>query len=337
MLHSLHALRTAAAALALSALASAGGAQWHADFDVAQKEAQKSGKDLFVDFTGSDWCGWCIRLHKEVFDHEAFDKGVSNDFVLVSLDFPRGDKLKAKVPNPQRNEELQRLHGIEGFPTILLMTAKGEVYGRTGYQKGGPEAYVAHLGEMKKAGRQVLADIAARVAAFETASAEAKGAAWDELAKLAEGYEAESPFVARLVAPLEAAFLLDPVNQHGRKLRAAKTLLVLGLDSDATLAVARELDPKNEHGLLELTVASKFKHVQDDDGVRAALAALTAFEAAAKFKNTDLGISLYGTAARWLSEFLGDSESAKPWAKKALDLGPKDKGVRAALEQILAG
>lgn len=337
MLHTLLALRAAAAALALSALASAGGAQWYADFDVAQKEAQKSGKDLFVDFTGSDWCGWCIRLHKEVFDHEAFDKGVNDDFVLVSLDFPNKRELKDKVPNPQRNAELQRLHGVAAFPTILLMTAKGEVYGRTGYQKGGPEAYVAHLGELRKAGRKVLADIAARVAAFEAASADAKGAAWDELATLAEGFDSESPFVARLVAPLEAAFLLDPANQQGRKLRAAKTLLALGQNADATLAVARELDPKNAHGLLELTVAAKFNHVQDDDGVRAALAALTEFEAVAKFKNTDLGVSLCGTAAKWLSEYLGDNESAKTWAKKALDLGPKDKGVRAALEQILAG
>ncbi len=334
MLHALSALRTAVAALTLSGLAFAGGDKWFADFDLAQKEAQKSGKDLLVDFTGSDWCGWCIRLHQEVFEHEAFDQGVQKDFVLVALDFPQAKEVKAKVPNPKRNEELQRQHGVNSFPTILLMTAQGEVYGRTGYKKGGPEAYVAHLGELRQTGKQQLADIAARVAAFDAASGEAKGAAWDQLAALAESMPADSAFLARLVVPLEAAFQLDPANQQGRKLRAAKLLLTIGKDTPATLAAARELDPKNEHGLLELTVAVQFGQVQDEAGVRAAIAALTAFESTSKFKDADLGVTLCGTAAKWLAEFLGEPEEAKPWARKALAYEPEDPNLRAMLEQL---
>src|SRR5262245_14207111 len=104
--------RVLAAAVSLASLAFAGGSQWFADYDLAQKEAEKTGKDLLVDFTGSDWCGWCIRLHGEVFEHEAFDRGVEKDFVLVALDFPHAKEVKAKVPNPERNAELLRLHGV---------------------------------------------------------------------------------------------------------------------------------------------------------------------------------------------------------------------------------
>lgn len=332
MQHSLLVLRTAAASLLLSTLASAGGSGWHADFDAAQKEAQASGKDLLVDFTGSDWCGWCIRLHKEVFEHEAFDEGVKADFVLVALDFPRGEEALAKVPNPKRNSELRDLHGISGYPTILLMTAKGEVYGRTGYRQGGPEAYVQHLGELQKSGKQALADVVARVTAFEQATGEAKLAAWDQLADLARSLGSESPFSARLTDALEAAFAFDSPE---RKLRAAGLLLDLGRASERALRMVRELDPKNEKGLLERTVALKFAQVQDEAGARAAIAAVTEFEAAAKFKDTELAASLYATASMWLTEPLGDVEAGKAWAKKAQALDPKDEGVRAAIEKVL--
>lgn len=334
MQHSISVLRAAAASLLLSALASAGGASWHADFDAAQKEAEKAGKDLLVDFTGSDWCGWCIRLNKEVFDHEAFAAGVKGDFVLVALDFPNGQEARAKVPNPKRNSELRDLHGVNGYPTILLMTAKGEVYGRTGYRQGGPEAYVQHLGELRKTGKQALADVVARVAAFERASGEAKLAAWDQLADLARSLGSESPFSARLTGSLEAAFAFDSPE---RKLRAVGLLLDLGRAGERTLRMVRELDPKNEQGLLERTVALKFAQVQDEAGARAAVSALTEFETGAKFKDTELAASLYGTAAVWFSDALDDAEAAKTWAKKAQALDPKDEGVRAAIAKILGG
>ncbi|MGB0767609.1 MAG: hypothetical protein ACPGYV_07840, partial [Phycisphaeraceae bacterium] len=80
------------------------------------------------------------------------------NWVLVALDFPRDEEIKAKVPNPERNKELQAKYGVRGFPTILLMTADGEVFGRTGYQAGGPEKYLEHMAELR-AGRQQIADI----------------------------------------------------------------------------------------------------------------------------------------------------------------------------------
>jgi hypothetical protein len=255
--------------------------------------------------------------------------------VLVALDFPRSEEARAKVPSPARNSQLQELHGIEGFPTILLMTAKGEVYGRTGYVKGGPEEYVKHLGELRKTGKQTLADVSARIAAFEAASGEARLAAWDGVADLAQSLGSGSHFGARLAGPLETAFALD--GQQERKLRAARLLLDPERPREAALRAARELDPKNAHGLLERTVAAKFGQVQDDEGARAALAALSEFDGKAKFKDADLGVRLYGTAAVWLNDALDEPETAKVWARKAMALEPKDAKMRAMLEKIIGG
>jgi thioredoxin-related protein len=320
----------------LTGVAFASGSEWHADFDAAQKEAQRTGKDLLVDFTGSDWCGWCIRLDKEVFQHDEFDAG-TKDFVLVALDFPNGDEAKAKVPNPARNEALKEQHGIQGFPTILLMTAQGEVYGQTGYQKGGPAAYVEHLGELRTNGKQQLAAVKAAIAAYGTASGDAKLAAWDAIADQAEKLEADSPFAGLLVEPLEAGLALDAATQQARRLRAAGALITLGRASDATARAVRELDPKNEHGLLERELAAQFRSVHDDETARAAIDALTAFEAAAKFKDAQLRLDLYTSMAQWLAGPLDDAAAAKAWAEKALALEPKDERVRAALKEIAGG
>lgn len=141
---------TTLATLALALLAilpAAAAPTWLTDLDEAKKVAAKEKKDILVDFTGSDWCGWCIKLKKEVFDLPAFE-AATKKFVLVELDFPnkkpQSDEVKAK------NRAAQKTYGITGFPTILLMDAQGEVYARTGYQAGGPEKYVAHLQELSK-------------------------------------------------------------------------------------------------------------------------------------------------------------------------------------------
>src|SRR5262245_30386000 len=100
---------------------------WIADFDKAAELAKKEGKDLFVDFTGSDWCIWCQRLHEEVFKFDSFLDAEEKEYVLVSLDFPNSDEAKKRVPNPARNAELAQKYRIGGYPTILLMTSSGDV------------------------------------------------------------------------------------------------------------------------------------------------------------------------------------------------------------------
>lgn len=337
MSNSLRALRGAFASLALSSFAFAGELTWYADFDVAQKEAEKTGKDLFVDFTGSDWCGWCIRLHKEVFDQEAFQKGIVGDYILVALDFPQAEEIKAKVPNPERNDELMQLHGIEGFPTILLMTAKGEVYGRTGYQPGGPEKYLEHVGGLRKSGKEALAKVGGLIDAFEKAAPADKLAAWDKLADLAATQEEGSPFLGRLVEPLKKALELDPKNESGRKLRALELLFKFNQADAEMIAAARQLDAKNEKGLYEKSLKAGFFTVQDEEGARAALADLTAFDQSLKFKDAKLGAELCTMAAMWLNGPLQEAEAAKVWAQKAMALGVEDENMKGMLQEILGG
>ena len=139
----------AVVALCLSALTlSAADAPWLTDLDEGIKVAKAEKKAILVDFTGSDWCGWCIRLKKEVFDQKEF-AAATKDFVLVELDYPQ--KKQQPAEEKAKNKALAEKFGIEGFPSILLLDANGEPFAQTGYEAGGPVKYLAHLAELLKA------------------------------------------------------------------------------------------------------------------------------------------------------------------------------------------
>ena len=139
----------AVVALCLSALSlSAADAVWLTDLDEGIKVAKAEKKAILVDFTGSDWCGWCIRLKKEVFDQKEF-AAATKDFVLVELDYPQ--KKKQPAEEKAKNKALAEKFGIEGFPTIMLLDANGEPFAQTGYLAGGPAKYLPHLAELLKA------------------------------------------------------------------------------------------------------------------------------------------------------------------------------------------
>ena len=124
----------------------AGGEGWLTDLAAAKKLAAEKNLPILVDFSGSDWCGWCIKLDKEVFSQEAFKAYAAENLVLLLLDFPRRKELPAE--QRQQNNMLMKQYGVEGFPTVLLLDKDGKEIARTGYQEGGPEAYVKHLKEL---------------------------------------------------------------------------------------------------------------------------------------------------------------------------------------------
>ena len=138
----------AVVALGCSGFAFAGGEGWSSDFAASMKQAADSKEDLLVDFTGSDWWVWCIRLNKEVFSHDPFKEGVKGKFVLVEVDSPK-DKSKLSAETLKQNKELAKKYEIKGYPTILLCDAGGKPYAKTGYKEGGPEAYVKSLDELR--------------------------------------------------------------------------------------------------------------------------------------------------------------------------------------------
>ena len=141
-------LVVATAAWTLTSSVFAAGDLWVSDFEKAKKTAASEGKDLLIDFTGSDWCGWCIKLRKEVFDLDAFKTAGPKNFVLVEIDFPQ-NKSKLSKETQEQNAKLQTQFGIQGFPSIILADAQGRPYAKTGYQAGGPEKYLPHLDELR--------------------------------------------------------------------------------------------------------------------------------------------------------------------------------------------
>lgn len=123
------------------------GGEWGHDWEAAKAQAKAENKAIFVNFTGSDWCGWCIKLEKEVFSKKAFKDYAKDKLVLMEVDFPRKKEQSKKVK--AQNKKLDKEYAIEGYPTLFLLDADGKkLSGDVGYRKGGPEAYVKHLEEL---------------------------------------------------------------------------------------------------------------------------------------------------------------------------------------------
>jgi thioredoxin-related protein len=227
---------TALAAIQLAGFAFAGGEGWVTDFEAAKKQAADEKKDLLVDFTGSDWCGWCIKLNEEVFSHAAFKDGVKDKFVLVEVDFPRDESKLSKATQAQ-NEELKTRYAVPGFPTVLVCDSQGKPYASTGYQPGGPEKYVASLDQFRKN----------RIKRDESLAAAAKSEGVEKARHLAAALN----FMA-LPDALVAAFYgdlpnqikeADPTDETGfTKKEAAKQRLAAHLKEVTQLVIAKDVD-----------------------------------------------------------------------------------------------
>lgn len=120
-------------------------ATWGTSYDAALDAAKKRNVMVLADFTGSDWCPWCIRLHQEVFDTPEFEAWAATRVTLLEVDFPRrplSPELTAQ------NSALQEKFGIEGFPTVLLLDGNGQKVGELGYVKGGPAVWIRRAQEI---------------------------------------------------------------------------------------------------------------------------------------------------------------------------------------------
>lgn len=116
---------------------------WIENFEKAKREAAENKQPILAWFTGSDWCGWCIRLDREVFSQKAFKSFADDNLILFMADFPRG---KSQLPDVKKqNNQLSGQYGVQGFPTVILMDKKGKELARTGYKRGGADVYVDHL------------------------------------------------------------------------------------------------------------------------------------------------------------------------------------------------
>jgi protein disulfide-isomerase len=122
---------------------------WLRDFSKAQEQAKANHKLLFLNFTGSDWCGWCIKLDKDIFSQQKFKDFAHDNLVLVELDFPR--RKSQPTEERKQNLELAQKYEVLGFPTIIVLNSEGQtVWKFDGYFPGGPEAFIEQLQKLTK-------------------------------------------------------------------------------------------------------------------------------------------------------------------------------------------
>lgn len=102
--------------------------QWHTSIDEAQQIARKEHRHILLNFSGSDWCGPCILLRKEVFDDPEFSALADSTLVLVNADFPRMRKNQLTKAQQEANDKLADRYNPSGiFPLTLLLDADGRV------------------------------------------------------------------------------------------------------------------------------------------------------------------------------------------------------------------
>lgn len=261
--------KTLCVAMALAALVPAWAAEWMTDLEAAKAKAAAENKAVLVDFTGSDWCGWCIRLRQEVLDTPAFEQYAKDKFVLMEVDVPRNPKFDKELR--ARNEKLCEQYGVRGFPTIMVLTPQGDaVGGFSGFKPNAAEAAKpldAALGVaalLKKADSQSGSEqLAILVQAYKAIPAE-----------LQPGAEA---LRARIVA-------LDPQDTTGfarqqkiEEQRAAlQTALSAASSKDEAVAVLdkalAEAHPENKPGVLQLKFQILLMAAQSVEDVQAAVA-----------------------------------------------------------------
>jgi protein disulfide-isomerase len=114
---------------------------WQTDFATATAQAQKDNKAVLLNFTGSDWCPWCVKMDQEVLETPQFKEFAAQNLELVYVDFPRQKELPAALA--AQNNALQQKFAIEGFPSFVLLDSKGyKLAQMVGYQPGGPDAFI---------------------------------------------------------------------------------------------------------------------------------------------------------------------------------------------------
>ncbi len=246
-------------------------AEWMTDFDAAKARAAEEGKALLVDFTGSDWCGWCIRLKKDVFDKPAFAKYAQDKFVLLEVDVPHNPKFDRELL--RRNRELCEQFRVSGFPTIMVMTPGGEIVGGFVGGKAGFEEARVPLDA-------ALANAAALQAAEALDGAEKVQALHAVYRQLPEELREASTLRER-IAELDAdntTGIRDEIRAQEQMADVLAQLQSAGQDGQALLAVVNEAlseaCPQNRAALLEIKMGIQLMSAQTEADILAAKATL---------------------------------------------------------------
>ena len=265
-------LKFAILVLGLSALPCLALTGFDPDYDAALARAKTSGRQMFVLFTGSDWCGWCIKLEEEVFSKGEFLDFATNNYELVVLDYP----MKKKQPEAQkkRNRELSDKFKVRGYPTVLVIDSNEKVVFQTGYEAGGAQKwiesfkigaglnplYTEHLGSFDKRVRDVLDKIRKE---FEAADKAVSG----DKRKMIETEKAVAakflPEVKAVCDDLKAKEVPAELVAKKKDLVTRFERLCLGLEKSANLDVDKALAEIEE---IEKAKGDKKKKAKKNSG-----------------------------------------------------------------------
>ena len=115
-------------------------------FEAAKREASKNNKQVFIYFSGSDWCKPCIQFRDNIINTPEFTKFSAEHFIVLQADFPRLKKNKLSPDQYKNNEALAELYNRQGvFPWVVITDSTGNVILQTGYDKNSPEAFIAGI------------------------------------------------------------------------------------------------------------------------------------------------------------------------------------------------
>lgn len=114
---------------------------WSTDYQASIAQAASAKKPILLEFTGSDWCPPCMKQNKDVFEQAGFEAYAKDKLVLVKLDFPRRKELSPEIK--ESNQKLAAQYQVQGFPTIILLSADGKELAReVGYKGGGVPGFI---------------------------------------------------------------------------------------------------------------------------------------------------------------------------------------------------
>lgn len=121
---------------------------WEARYEGALDRAKRENRPLVLVFAGSDWCGPCMKLDRNIWQSPAFKRYADDNYVLYKADFPRKKANRLPADLQAENDKLAEKYNPKGhFPLVVVLNGKGEVLGKTGYANVSPEEYVSILNE----------------------------------------------------------------------------------------------------------------------------------------------------------------------------------------------
>ena len=120
---------------------------WQTNMEKAQQQGRAENKNILLNFAGSDWCGPCIILNKEIFDSEVFEQYSNDHLILVKADFPRLKKNQLSKEQQKLNDLLAEKYNIDGvFPLTLLLSPDGNVLKKwEGLPRISPEGFIDEI------------------------------------------------------------------------------------------------------------------------------------------------------------------------------------------------